>query len=270
MGHLQPLGHISTDDSYHPVRFKRWSWNNLPEIRNRLIITAFTRSVGDLNFIFPPVTSVWVCNLLRGENFSLSSLSTGGPQFKKIQGVSQWQHPWNGMMVIWIPVSISLSETIIIKIEQQNLKLDLGSLFGPCLKTLLASKTFLAHPFNLSDSLILCCPCRIKGALLTTRWLSSALVALHTSQACEQLCHWPENRLVHSASICWLWNMAILTVNLLGIIRKSLGTLQSSGTLDSLKKPRQRTSSQTFSSATVAVFLSMQNLKTLEDLLLFS
>lgn len=36
------------------------------------------------------------------------------------------------------------------------------------------------------------------------------------------------------------------------------------------KKPRQRISSQMFSSATVAVFLTMQNSKTLEVILVFS
>lgn len=78
-----------------------------------------------MNFIFPPVTIVWVCNPLREGNFNLSSCSTGGPEFKQIIRNKPVAIPlkWNYS---------HLSETIMIKTEQQNLKPDLGPLFGPC------------------------------------------------------------------------------------------------------------------------------------------
>lgn len=149
----------------------------------------------------------------------------------KWQGATKQQYHWTGITVIWVPVSTSLSEAVMIKKEQQNLKPHLGPLFPWQKKKVLASKRLLAYSFGLTDSWIPCCSWWMKTALLTTRWLSSALVGLHTSQACKPLCHWPENRLFYSASIWWFWNMAILTVNLLEVTRKCLERLQSSGTL---------------------------------------
>lgn len=52
-------------------------------------------------------------------------------------------------------------------------------------------------------------------------------------QVCKQLYHRSKNRLFYSVSIWLFGNLEILTFNLLGITRKCLETLQSSGTLDS-------------------------------------